>query len=97
MASTAILIMMDLRKAGGRLPNHYFNSKMHLRTYWSDSIVWLRLIYLFLGGLDDFAVLVVAAVWTRAMGHAHFVTVRAFGKRPRAQMVVCPAAVAPRF
>ena len=52
---------------------------------------------LFLGGLDDFPFFVKAAMRTGAMRHAQFVAIGALGKRARRQMIVCAAAIAPRF
>src|SRR5437867_8687216 len=52
---------------------------------------------LFLSGLDNFPLLVVAAVRTGPMRHAQLVAIGAFREGSRRQMIVRPPAVAPRL
>src|SRR5215472_5865768 len=52
---------------------------------------------LLLGGLDDFPFLVVTAVRACTMRHTQLVTIGAFRKGSRCQMIVRPPAIAPGF
>src|SRR5262245_35075056 len=56
-----------------------------------------EIVFLFLGSLDDFPVLVIAAVRTGPMRHTQLVAIGALGKRTCSQVIMRPPTVAAGF